>query len=263
MGKIVSIVNQKGGVSKTTITANVAAILAEKELKILVLDMDPQANLTSYFIDKETEVKDAATIRVLFGQEVVKNPDIIHHTRITNLYIVPSSSTLAAISWSTGTLIDAQRRVSTFLSGVKDEFDLILIDTQPDLSTYTLNALAASDYFLVPLQPERMSVNGFSLLSDTVNVVRSINSTLDFLGVICTQYDGRIASHKSWRKTIKDTFGDKYIGDIHSAAIMKDCSDRKKTITEVDKSNRPYQQHLVVARALAKVIGVSAEWLQK
>lgn len=263
MGKTVSVVNQKGGVSKTTITANVAAILAEKELKILLVDLDPQSNLTSYFIDKDIEIKDSSTIRVLFGQEVAKNPDIIHHTRLANLSIVPSSTTLAAISWSTGTLIDAQRRLSTFLLSIKEKFDLILIDTQPDLSTYTLNALIASDYFLVPLQPERMSVNGFSLLSNTVNVVHSINPTLELLGVICTQYDGRIASHKSWRKTIKDTFGEKYLGDIHSAAIMKDCSDRKMTITEVDKSNRPYQEHLVIARTLAKVIGVNAEWLQK
>jgi len=263
MGKIMAIVNQKGGVSKTTITANVAAILAEKDLKILLVDLDPQSNLTSYFIDKDTEIKDSATIRVLFEQQVAKNPDIIHHTRLANLSIVPSSTTLAAISWSTGTLIDAQRRLSTYLLSVKDKFDLIMIDTQPDLSTYTLNALIASDYFLVPLQPERMSVNGFSLLSNTVHVVHSINPTLEFLGVVCTQYDGRMASHKSWRKTIKETFGAKYLGDVHSAAIMKDCADRKMTITEVDKSNRPYQEHLEIARTIAKAIGASAEWLQK
>ena len=263
MGKIIAVVNQKGGVSKTTIAANVATILAEKELKLLLIDLDPQSNLTSYFIDKDVELKDSATIRVLFEQQVVKNPDIIHHTRLPSLNIVPSSTTLAAISWSTGTLIDAQRRLSTFLLDVKDKYDLILIDTQPDLSTYTLNALIASDFFLVPLQPERMSVNGFSLLSNTVHVVHSINPGLDFLGVICTQYDGRIASHKSWRKTIKETFGVKYLGDIHAAAIMKDCSDRKMTITEVDKSNRSYQEHLLIARTLAKIAGVEAEWLQK
>jgi chromosome partitioning protein len=263
MGIIVSTVNQKGGVSKTTVTANVATILAEKELKILLVDLDPQSNLTSYFVDKDMELKDVATIRILFEQEVVKDPDIIHHTRFPKLKIVPSSTTLAAISWSTGTLIDAQRRLSTFLSGIKDDFDLILIDTQPDLSTYTLNALIASDYYLVPLQPERMSVNGVSLLNSTIHVVHSINPKLDLLGVICTQYDGRIASHKSWRKTIKETFGNKFLGDIHIAAIMKDCSDRKKTITEVDKSNRPYQEHLVIARTLAKTMGVNAEWLQK
>ena len=262
MGKIVSVVNQKGGVSKTTITANVATILAEKEIKILLVDMDPQSNLTSYFTDKDTEIKDSATIRVLFEREVVKNPDIIHHTRM-GLSIVPSSTTLAAISWSTGTLIDAQRRLATFLAGVKDSYDLVLIDTQPDLSTYTLNALIASDYYLVPMQPERMSVNGFSLLSNTIQVVHSINPVLELLGVVCSQYDGRIASHKSWRKVMKETFENKYLGDIHMAAIMKDCADRKMTITEIDKSNRPYQEHLVIARVLAKAIGVSAEWLQK
>jgi chromosome partitioning protein len=263
MGKIISIVNQKGGVSKTTVTANVATILAEKNVEILLIDLDPQSNLTSYFIDKDMELKDAATIRVLFEQEIAKNPDIIHHTRFPSLKIIPSSTTLAAISWSTGTLIDAQRRISTFLATVEKDFDLVLIDTQPDLSTYTLNALIASDYFLVPLQPERMSVNGYSLLSNTVHIVHSINPKLDLLGVICTQYDGRIASHKSWRKTIKETFGHKFLGDIHAAAIMKDCSDRKKTITEVDKSNRSYQEHLTIARTLARVIGVQAEWLQK
>jgi chromosome partitioning protein len=263
MGTVVSIVNQKGGVSKTTVTANVATILAEKGVKILLVDLDPQSNLTSYFIDRDIELKDIATIRILFEQEVAKDPDIVHHTRFASLNIVPSSTTLAAISWSTGTLIDAQRRLSTFLSGVKNDFDLVLIDTQPDLSTYTLNALIASDYYLIPLQPERMSVNGVSLLNNTIQVVHSINPKLDLLGVICTQYDGRIASHKSWRKTIRDVFGDKFIGDVHTAAIMKDCSDRKKTITEVDKSNRPYQEHLVIARKLAAVIGVNAEWLQK
>ena len=263
MSKTVSIVNQKGGVAKTTITANTATILAEKGIKTLLVDLDPQSNLTSYFVDKDAEVKDTSTIRVLFEREIAKSPDIIHHTRMANLNIIPSSATLAAISWSTGTLIDAQRRISTFLSSIKDNYDLILIDTQPDLSTYTLNALVASDYFLVPLQPERMSVNGFSLLSNTISVVHSVNPGLEFLGVICTLYDGRIASHKSWRKTIKESFNDKYLGDINAAAIMKDCSDRKLTISEVDKSNRSYQQHLVVARTLAKVIGVSAEWLQK
>jgi chromosome partitioning protein len=263
MGIIVSIVNQKGGVSKTTVTANVATILAEKGIKILLVDLDPQSNLTSYFIDKDIELKDIATIRVLFERVVAKNPDIVHQTRFQSLKIVPSSTTLAAISWSTGTLIDAQRRLSTFLSGIKENFDLVLIDTQPDLSTYTLNALVASDYYIIPLQPERMSVNGVSLLSNTIEVVHSINPKLTLLGVVCTQYDGRIASHKSWRKTIKDTFNDRFIGDIHAAAIMKDCSDRKKTITEVDKSNRSYQEHLVVARKLAKVVGVRAEWLQK
>ena len=125
-----------------------------------------EENLTSYFTDKDTEIKDSAT-------------------------------TLAAISWSTGTLIDAQRRLATFLMGVKDSFDLVLIDTQPDLSTYTLNALIASDYYLVPMQPERMSVNGFSLLSNTIQIVHSINPVLELLGVVCSQYDGRIASHKN------------------------------------------------------------------
>jgi chromosome partitioning protein len=263
MAVIVTGVNQKAGVANSTVTANTATILAEKDIKVLLVDMDAQSNLTSYFIDREMELKDSSTIRVLFEQEVAKQPDIIHHTRFPFLQIVPSSTTLAAISWSTGTLIDAQRRLATFLADVQGHFDLILIDTQPDLSTYTLNALVASDYYLVPMQPERMSVNGFSLLSNTVHIVHSINPKLDLLGVICTQYDGRIISHKSWRKTIKETFGDKFLGDIHAAAIMKDCSDRKKTITEVDKGNRSYQEHLGIARALARTIGVEAEWVQK
>ena len=188
MGKIIAVVNQKGGVGKTTTTVNLAASLAAIDKRILIVDFDPQGNATSGVnIDKE----DSRNIyQVLAGE--ISLEEAVHPCELPTLFAVPGHRNLAAAEVE---LVDQDRReylLKDILDPIKDKYDYVFIDCPPSLSLLTVNALTAADGVLIPIQAEYYALEGVRDLMDTIQRVQgSLNQLLVITGILITMYDER------------------------------------------------------------------------
>ena len=190
MGKIIAVVNQKGGVGKTTTTVNLISSLGEKKKKTLLVDIDPQANATSGLgVDKRAIEK--TTYDVLIGS--AKPEDILLHTEFKGVDLMPSGIALAGAEVEMVELPRREGRLKAALATLRDAYDYILIDCPPSLGLLTLNALCAADTLLVPIQCEYYALEGLSQLMTTVRQVKRLyNEPLELEGVVMTMYDKRL-----------------------------------------------------------------------
>ena len=187
MGKTIAIVNQKGGVGKTTTSVNLTAALKEKGLKVLLCDFDPQANATSGFGIDKRKLKHSIYNVVIDG---VPANDAIVATKYGD--VLPSTPDLAGAAIELISSEHREHQLEKCLETVKDQYDVILIDCPPSLEMLTLNGLAAADSILVPVQCEYYALEGLSDLMSTMRMVkRRINPKLEIFAVALTMYDGR------------------------------------------------------------------------
>lgn len=181
--KIISIANQKGGEGKTTTAINLAHGLTLKGYKTLAIDMDPQGNTSGIFADTETL---DVTVADLFQNKTPVN-EIILPTQYENLSILPSKINLAEVELSSFN-VEAPYALRDALSSVISQFEAVVIDCPPSLSIFTINALVASNYVVVPLQAEKFSVDGIKGLQNTIEgIKRRINPDLEIMGALITQ----------------------------------------------------------------------------
>ena len=203
MAKIISIVNQKGGVGKTTTAVNLAACIGAKGKNVLLVDIDPQGNTTSgYGINKRGA---KSSYDVIVGGEKIEKCTI--KTKFEGVSVVPSSIDLSGADIEILEIPQRERLLKNAIASVYDKYDYILFDCPPSLGLITLNALTASDTFLVPIQAEYYALEGLSQLMATVRKIKaSYNKYLELEGVLLTMYDGRLSLTRQVTDEIKKYF---------------------------------------------------------
>ncbi|HID0818119.1 ParA family protein [Clostridium botulinum] len=207
--KVISIFNQKGGVGKTTTSINLCSCLAMNGYKILNIDIDPQGNTTSGMgLDKnslELSVYDVLTSDEISIKEAIKQSELI-----SDFYILPSTMSLAGAEIELINKLDRERILLQKLKEIENDFDYVFIDCPPSLGLLTINALAASDSVLIPIQCEFYSLEGVGQLVNTIELVqKSLNSNLEVEGVILSMYDIRTRLCNEVAEEVKKYFNDK------------------------------------------------------
>jgi len=194
--RIITVANQKGGVGKTTTTVSIGAELADR-FRVLLIDLDPQANATSSLGLTDPD-RERSTYDVLLGNATLA--DVVIQTDIPNLSLAPADRALAGAQIELVDLPNRERRLARALdpllgpanAGPAGDYDLVLIDTPPSLGLLTLNALAASDYVLIPVQSEYLALEGLGQIVETLELVRgSLNPRLGLIGILLTMLDAR------------------------------------------------------------------------
>ena len=190
MGKTVSVINQKGGVGKTTSAVNLAAAVGSKGYKTLLIDIDPQGNATSGFGINKREVE-VSSYDILVRAEKAKNAVI--KTSFTNVSVIPSNIDLAGAEIELIEMKGRESNLKNAISLIKDEYDFIFLDCPPSLGLITINALTASDTIFIPIQCEYYALEGLSQLVATVRQVKKLyNPLIEIEGILLTMYDGRL-----------------------------------------------------------------------
>lgn len=247
MGKIIAVVNQKGGVGKTTSAVNLTAALHDLGLKVLLCDFDPQANASSGLGVDKRKVK-----KTVYDCIINDTPasDAIVHTQYGD--ILPSSTDLAGAAVELIGLGDANFRLSKVLEQVKGQYDLIFVDCPPSLEMLTLNGLAAADGIFVPVQCEYYALEGLSDLMATLRMVkRRINPNLNIFGVALTMYDGRTNFSAQVAEEVRRHFPGKVFSTVIPRNIrLAEAPSHGIPVSAYDRSSRGS----VAYRAMAEEI---------
>jgi chromosome partitioning protein len=211
MRKILAVSNQKGGVGKTTTAINLAASLALADRSVLLVDVDPQGNLTSGVGRKAEAAKGPTIYEALMGTASLPQLD----TPIDKMKLVPANRHLAGAEIELVNMESRESRLTKCLAEVRDKYDYILIDTPPSLGLLTLNALVAADAVIVPLHCEYFALEGIADLVATIRRVRaSLNPKLDILGVLLTMYDDRTNLGQQVASDIRSFFAEKVFTSV-------------------------------------------------
>jgi chromosome partitioning protein len=203
MGRVISFANQKGGVAKTTTTLNLGVAFAEQGLKVLLIDLDPQGNLTM-----SQGMNPDAIERSMFDVLVHRLPlqEVIHHAEAD---LAVSSIDLAGAELALSSMIGRERALEKALAVVKDGYDYVLIDTPPSLGLLTINALVASNGVIVPVQCEYLSLRGLVQLENTLSMIReNLNPHVEIEGILPTMYDSRTLHSREAVEILQENFGD-------------------------------------------------------
>lgn len=215
---IIAITNQKGGVGKTTTAINLAAAIASKGNKTLLVDLDPQANSSMAFVEV---LELQASIYEALTEDGVHLPDVIHPTEHSDkLFVAPSTLALAKIEAKLIGELDSYYRLKDELSEVAEQYDYIIIDTPPTLGVITVNALVAATHVLIPIQASFFAMRGTEDLLDTVDKIKvRANPDLQILGAVMTLFDKRTVLSRQIKDQIAEILGDKVFDTVISKSV--------------------------------------------
>jgi chromosome partitioning protein len=214
---IVSIANQKGGVGKTTTAINLAAALAMRGRRTLLIDMDPQSNSSMSYLDIRTVQR---SLYDVLSDAQCPLSDAVVESKVKNLLVAPARIALAKLEAKLVGEMDAHFRLKDRLNPVRDDYEFIVIDCPPALGLLTANALVASTHLLVPIQSSYFALEGTDDLLETVEKVRArANPDLRLLGVLITMHDRRTAIARDIRNQIRAVFGDLVFSTVISKSV--------------------------------------------
>lgn len=253
--KVIGVANQKGGVGKTTSTVSLGAALAEYGRKVLLVDFDPQGALSvSLGINANTL---DLTIYELLTDANCHVGDVIITTDIPGLDLVPSNIDLSAAEVQLVNEVGREQALARALAPIIPEYDVILIDCQPSLGLLTLNALAASDDVIIPMQAEYFAMRGVALLTDTIDkVVARVNPKVTLLGVLATMYDPRTLHSREVLATVQQRFGDKIFKTVITKTVkFPDSAVAGEPITTFASSSQGAQAYRQFAREVLQRLG--------
>jgi chromosome partitioning protein len=242
---IIAVLNQKGGVGKTTTTINLAAYLAKAGRKVLVCDADPQGNTTSGLgLDKQS--LDSTLYDVLFSRADVSKT--IRQVTSHSIYLLPANAQLAGAEVELVNIMQRESQLKQVLD--KLDYDYIIIDCPPALGLLTINALTAADEVLIPVQAEYYALEGLSqLLSVIQQVKQALNPSLDILGVVITLYDSRTSLAEQVKGEIERHFGTKVFNTIIPRNVrLAEAPSFGKTIVEHDKWSKGARAYKALAK---------------
>jgi chromosome partitioning protein len=250
MTKIVALANQKGGVGKTTTAINLGASVAACERRVLLVDIDPQANATSGLGVTEAN---PSMYDVLIENMPLR--DIIRPTEIPTLFLAPSSVDLVGAEVELRDAIGREYYLKRVLEPIAAEYDYILIDSPPSLGLLTVNGLTAANSVLVPLQAEYFALEGVSQLLATIDRVKSaVNPSLDVEGIVLTMYDERMNLARQVSEEVRNHFGEK---------VYKSVIPRNVRLSEAPSFGKPIILYDIRSRGSEAYVSLAREFIQR
>lgn len=251
--KIIAVVNQKGGVGKTTTAINVAAQLAGSQSSVLLVDLDPQGNATSGLaIPKESTPQTTYDV-ICQGVPLV---NVVQKTNVAQLFVLPANANLAGAEVE---LVGREQREFALKQALQQglTYDYIIVDCPPSLGLLTINALTAADSVLIPVQAEYYALEGLSQLLNTIQAVRgSTNPRLELLGIALTMFDKRNSLSEQVEKEVRNYFGDKLFQTIIPRNVrLAEAPSYGRTIYEHDKWSKGARAYKAFAKEVKDRLG--------
>ncbi len=250
MAKIITVTNQKGGVGKTTTVINLGASLVAAEKKTLLIDLDPQGNAGSGLGINKASLQDKTIYNVLVQEKKIS--EVIIHTELEGLDIVPSNQDLIGAEVELVTEISRETKLKIALEEVQLNYDYILIDCPPSLGLLTVNALTASDSYLVPMQCEYYAMEGLSQLIKLVSLIRkNLNPNLKEEGILLTMFDSRNNLCHQVSGEIREHFKDQVFKSVVPRNVkLSECPSHGKPILLYDVNSKGAMSYLSLAKEI-------------